>query len=213
MPLTEDVVVRRKDNRRAVALEERLASIQEVAGRMFAARGFNGTSLRDVAAGVGLSPAGLLHYFPDKVALLEAVLDARLGTIADEFGLETGDGETFVRGLVAVAKRDEAEPEVLRLFCVLSAEALDAANPAHGYFTRWFGQVRSHLQAAFEDLDRRGLYCGWPITPAQAAVNVSALRDGVNLQWLLAPDEVDRVGTIRASFAPYVKLDLTGQQR
>ncbi len=208
MPLTDDVVVRRKENRRAVALEERLAGIQEVAGRLFAARGYNGTSLREVAAGVGLSPAGLLHYFPDKAALLEAVLDARLGTVAAEFGLETGDGETFVRGLVAVAERDEAEPEALRLFCVLSAEATDPGHPAHGYFRRWFSEVRRHLVAAFEDLDRRGLYVGWPIPPAQAAINVSALRDGLNYQWLMAPDEVDRVATIRASFAPYVDLAL-----
>ena len=208
MPLTDDVVVRRKDNRRAVALEERLVTIEKVAGRMFATRGYNGTSLRDVAAGVGLSPAGLLHYFPDKAALLEAVLDARLGTVAAEFGLETGDGETFVRGLVAVAERDAAQPEDLRLFCLLSAEALDPAHPAHGYFIRWFSQVRAHLQAAFEDLDRRGLYRGWPIPPAQAAVNVSALRDGLNLQWLLSPDQVDFVATIRGSFRPYVDLDL-----
>ena len=208
MPLTDDVVVRRKDNRRAVALEERLSSILEVAGRMFAARGYNGTSLRDVAAGVGLSPAGLLHYYPDKAALLEAVLDGRLGIVANQFGLNSRDGETFVRGLVAVAERDAADPEELRLFCLLSAEALDTAHPAHGYFIRWFAEVRRRLQAALEDLDRRGLYRGWPIPPAQAAVNVSALRDGLNLQWLLAPDEVDLVATIRGSFLPYVDLDL-----
>lgn len=208
MPLTDDVVVRRKDNRRAVALEERLAGIQLVAGRIFATRGYNGTSLREVAAGVGLSPAGLLHYYPDKAALLEAVLDGRLGTVATRFGLDSSDGETFVRGLVAVAERDAAEPEDLRLFCLLSAEALDPGHPAHGYFVRWFGAVRARLRAAFEDLDRRGLYRGWPIPPAQAAVNVSALRDGLNLQWLLAPHEVDMVATIRGSFLPYVDLDL-----
>jgi AcrR family transcriptional regulator len=34
--------------------------------RLFAARGFNGTSIRDIANAVGITNAGLYHYFADK---------------------------------------------------------------------------------------------------------------------------------------------------
>ncbi len=41
---------------------------------LFAARGFDGVSMRDIAQGVGVAPAGLYHYFSDKEQLcLDAV--------------------------------------------------------------------------------------------------------------------------------------------
>jgi hypothetical protein len=107
------------------------AAIQQIAGRLFATRGDNGTSLHEVADGMGLSPAALLHHYPDKPA---------------------------------------CGP--------LSRTSIGAACTGLAHLAR------------------------------QTAVNVSALRDGLNLQWLLAPDEVDMVATIRGSFLPYVDLDL-----
>ncbi|MGY1741930.1 MULTISPECIES: TetR/AcrR family transcriptional regulator [unclassified Blastococcus] len=48
--------------------------ILDRAAALFARRGFAKTSVQDVAAAVGLSKAGLLHHFPSKDALYEAVL-------------------------------------------------------------------------------------------------------------------------------------------
>ena len=50
------------------------AGILDRAAGLFARRGYTKTSLQDVAAAVGLSKAGLLHHFPSKDALHEAVL-------------------------------------------------------------------------------------------------------------------------------------------
>jgi AcrR family transcriptional regulator len=47
--------------------------ILDRAAALFARRGFAKTSVADVAAAVGLSKAGLLHHFPSKEALHEAV--------------------------------------------------------------------------------------------------------------------------------------------
>ena len=44
------------------------------ATRLFAERGYESTSVNDVAAGAGVSVGTLYKYFPDKPALLEAVL-------------------------------------------------------------------------------------------------------------------------------------------
>ena len=49
-------------------------SILDRAAALFARRGFAKTSVQDVADAVGLSKAGLLHHFPSKDALHEAVL-------------------------------------------------------------------------------------------------------------------------------------------
>ena len=47
--------------------------ILDRAAALFAQRGFAKTSLADVAAAVGLSKAGLLHHFPSKESLHDAV--------------------------------------------------------------------------------------------------------------------------------------------
>lgn len=48
--------------------------ILDRAAALFARRGFAKTSVQDVAGAVGLSKAGLLHHYPSKDALYEAVL-------------------------------------------------------------------------------------------------------------------------------------------
>jgi AcrR family transcriptional regulator len=48
--------------------------ILDRAAALFARRGFAKTSVQDVADAVGLSKAGLLHHFPSKDTLYEAVL-------------------------------------------------------------------------------------------------------------------------------------------
>ncbi|TFV57264.1 TetR/AcrR family transcriptional regulator [Geodermatophilus sp. DF01-2] len=48
--------------------------ILDRAAALFARRGFAKTSVQDVADAVGLSKAGLLHHFPSKDALHQAVL-------------------------------------------------------------------------------------------------------------------------------------------
>jgi AcrR family transcriptional regulator len=208
MPLTEDVTVRRKLNPRAEATEERRQQILAAAEAAFADHGYNATSLRDVAGRAGLSHTGLLHHFPDKPGLLEAVLDNHVQLAATEYPLESADGEVFLRALVDIARRDVAEPANLRLFAMLAAEALTPAHPAHGYMARWYSQVRTRLTEAFADLDARGLFRGRPVTPEQAAVHVTAMRDGVTLQWLLAPTQVDFIGSIRSQIQIYADVDL-----
>jgi AcrR family transcriptional regulator len=48
--------------------------------RVFAHRGYDGASVRDIAAEAGLTPGLLYHYFPSKQAVLEALF-ARSGQL------------------------------------------------------------------------------------------------------------------------------------
>jgi len=64
--------------------------ILDRAAALFARRGFAKTSVQDVADAVGLSKAGLLHHFPSKDALHEAVL-AQAGTQARRVLDQVGD--------------------------------------------------------------------------------------------------------------------------
>ena len=79
--------------------------ILDRAAALFARRGFAKTSVQDVADTVGLSKAGLLHHFPSKDALREAVLAQ-----AEALGQRVLDP---VRDLPLGAARDQRALEVL----------------------------------------------------------------------------------------------------
>ncbi|MGY1651040.1 TetR/AcrR family transcriptional regulator [Geodermatophilus sp. SYSU D01119] len=79
--------------------------ILDRAAGLFARRGYAKTSLQDVADAVGLSKAGLLHHFPSKDALHEAVL-----AHADALGRRVLEA---VRPLPAGPARDRRAIEVL----------------------------------------------------------------------------------------------------
>jgi AcrR family transcriptional regulator len=57
--------------------EVRPAVVRE-ATRLFAERGFDGTALQDIADAVGVSKPAVLHYFPSKEHVRDAVLDGFL---------------------------------------------------------------------------------------------------------------------------------------
>lgn len=60
----------------------RKEEILDVATRQFAERGYEGTSMNDVAEAVGVRKASLFYHFETKDALYEAVLDRLIATLA-----------------------------------------------------------------------------------------------------------------------------------
>jgi hypothetical protein len=87
----------------------------------------------------------------------------------------------------------------------LCAEATSPSNPAHGYYVRWYREVRARLTASLEDLAAQGRYHG-TVPPAEAARHLSAVRDGLTLQFLLDPDAVDFAAEVRAHLALYADI-------
>ncbi len=64
----------RETGRKRVAGETRRAQLIEVALRLFAERGYDGTATRDIAAAAGVAEGLLFRHFPTKRELLAAVL-------------------------------------------------------------------------------------------------------------------------------------------
>ena len=63
--------------------EETAARILDAAEQLFAERGFEAASLREIARTVGINQPGLYNYFASKKALYQAVLDRALQPMAD----------------------------------------------------------------------------------------------------------------------------------
>ena len=65
--------------------EQKRRQILGAALRCFIRDGFRGASTTDICAEAGISPGHLYHYFPSKVAIIEAMIDMGLARAAAHF--------------------------------------------------------------------------------------------------------------------------------
>src|SRR5690625_10007 len=63
-------------------------AIEQAARKLFAERGFHGTTLADITAAAGKSPAVLYRYFHDKEDLLAALAESFLTEVVEPSGLK-----------------------------------------------------------------------------------------------------------------------------
>jgi AcrR family transcriptional regulator len=68
----------------APRLDARRAEICRTAAQIFRDRGFDATSVSDIARALGLTKAGLYHYFESKEALLFEIMSFGLDRVRDE---------------------------------------------------------------------------------------------------------------------------------
>jgi AcrR family transcriptional regulator len=105
--------------------------ILDAAERLFADRGYDGTSLRDIADAVGVKVPSLYNHFPSKAELYRAVLERAWRPL---FDLTRTDGQTGVaEGIIAESM---------------------ALLTTHPNVTRLLYQEALHGEAHLEDLRR-----------------------------------------------------------
>lgn len=180
--------------------QARRQAIVDEALAVFSRTGFNGGSLREIAKRVGMTPAGLLHHFAGKEELFAEVLHQR-----DEKVREAA-GDPAEHTLVEQARRVVAHNQTSRgltsLYAIVSAEAVDPEHPSHADFA---ARYRDRAAEA-EEILRRGQRDGEvrdDIDPASAARLISAVMDGIQLQWLL-DESVDMVSLFEEFVGRYL---------
>lgn len=104
------MVPRRADPERIAQKREQIAV---EAGRLFAAQGYDRTSVAEVAKAVGTSPASVFYYFEDKASLFRAVFERDLPAAE-----------------ALIARHVEAPDPVTAILDVLDALVRDAADPS-----------------------------------------------------------------------------------
>lgn len=178
MPNSASLTQERKPQVR-MAPDVRRRQIIDEATRLISQAGFNAVSLSDVAEACGIRGPSVLHHFPSMNALLAAVL-ARRDEVdemdASVLGIESTPGgvKKFFRDVVV---RNLSRPELVRLYVVLGAEAVDPGHPAH----RYFADREVRLYDGFEvSLD-------WKSNAALAARELMSFWTGLERQWVMNP--------------------------
>ena len=175
--------------------EARREHIVEIATEIFGTQGFRAATMLQIAAACDISRTGLLHHFPTKESLLEAVLAHRDADSPTDPPTDD-DPRTRLRRILAVVERNATQPQIVNLFAVLSAEAGDPSHPAHHYFAQRYDRLRADLQQACRSLAAAGQLVP-EADPQALAIEIIALMDGLQVQWVLAPDDIDMVAILR----------------
>lgn len=173
---------------------------------VIAREGYRGASVKELAHAVGLSQAGLLHYFDSKEELFTEILrkrdeiDADIGADPARAGIGDEDDQPIdVRaGFLGVIRHNADVPGLVDLYARLSVDAADPAHPAHDYFVERGEGLRAYAATAIAAQQAAGLIDD-RVDPATLARLIQAVADGMQVQWMLEPD-VDMAATVDALF-------------
>jgi AcrR family transcriptional regulator len=188
--------------RRAPKGEMRRAALLDAATAIFARDGYSGASMKDVAQLAGITTVGLLHHFPNKEALLNALLERRDERVVSRFSELTMEMTLegfvrFVRMSMSFSIQDAAECQAAM---VLNTESLSELHPAFGWYKTRFHitheHARGHLKALVEAGEVRR-----DVEVNALAQEIFSVMDGLQIQWLRAPEEVN----VMAVFDGYLR--------
>ena len=156
---------------------------------VFAARGFRGSALAEVADKVGVSPANLLYHFGTKEGLLLAVIAERDRRAGDVLATELGPagGLDSIRGAVRFAEQSEHERGLAALHTVLQIESIDADAPAHEYFVGRSQVLRAVVRDTLLEAQVGGEVRA-DVDCSATADEVVAFLEGAAVLWLVNDD-------------------------
>jgi AcrR family transcriptional regulator len=172
--------------------EARREAILSQAVALFAARGFRGTTITELADRVGMTHPGLLYYFGTKQRLLLDVVRERQRHEANALLSSVGDGpDELGRGLRAIGRFVADDAVRTRLYVVLGAENLDPGDPLHDFFVDRYATVRNLVASVV----RRS---GAIVDADQLAREIVATLMGLEIQWLMDPSAFDYLAAVDA---------------
>lgn len=145
--------------------------------------GYAATSVKALAEAVGLSQAGLLHYFSSKEELFTEIVRKRDDADYERWS-EAARYQTVTDVYVEIIAHNAEVPGLVQLFSRLSAEAADPAHAAHDYFLARGERIRESIHASAADAAPGSLLHRDPDTYARL---LQAVSDGLQLQWLVDP--------------------------
>lgn len=150
---------------------------------LLSVQGYRQTSLRGIGREMGLQPAHILHYFPSKEALLEAIISA---WDEQSEAVLVADGRAFLEAWPGIVEANSRVPGLVHLYTAFAAEAADPNHPSRAFFQERFVSVRGRIEDDLTARQRAGALDP-AIDARHSAIRLIAFSDGLQLQWLIDP--------------------------
>lgn len=145
------------------ARSDNRAEILRAAGKLFAERGFQATTLRDIALGSGANGALVSYYFGGKEGLRDAVLAEKIHNLKD-LGITESSEDALSQTLRAIFLQLRSDPNFHRL----AQRALTEDAPFKEMVA---ANYRNPLLETLSKL----IQTGAPLTPEQTEIRALAL--------------------------------------
>jgi len=151
---------------------------------VIATNGYHKTTIRDLAAAVGLSQTGLLHYFDTKEELFVEIIRRRDAQLEEQSSEDGQGAEHLIDGLVDVGRRNAAVPGLVQLYSQFSTAATEEGHPARPYFQARYVEYRERIAGLIREEQKAG-HIPASLDPERTAVLLAAATDGLQTQWML----------------------------
>lgn len=182
--------------------------VLEHATRLFAERGFNGTSLQDVATSMGLKRPALYYYFKSKEELLDRLIDRavtdpanQLRAIAAEANLDPSERlQAITRAIVTFTLTNTD------LFLLLVKSESELSPPARERFDESRREATAIVTSVIEEGIASGAFR--PVDARIAAFTVYGISNWA--AWWYRPDGHDSLESVADQLAD---IALAGLQR
>ena len=168
--------------------EDRGRQILDATLLLIGQRGYYGFSIREVAERCGITVAGVLHHFRSKIRLLVALLEDRHEQDAVAIMTRLKLSATVAAASLAleealgilreVVLRNSRQPDVVRLYSMLRAEALFPDHPAFEYFAMREKKAQEIVMALID---------GKVKNSRSTSLHIIAVMNGLESLWLRDP--------------------------
>lgn len=182
----------------------RQIEILAAATRIFSQYGYRGGTIARIAAEAELSQPGLIHHFPSKDAILMAVVEQRDEEDREVVNAAYRISSNVIEALTQVLHKNALDPDLMRLFTVLSTEALNADHPAHEFFAHRYARVIANTATAVRSNQAAGVVRD-DLDPEDVARLLVAAADGLRYQALITDEPIEhwrRFGVLEKILSP-----------
>ncbi|MGM0586958.1 MAG: TetR/AcrR family transcriptional regulator [Bacteroidota bacterium] len=164
--------------------QQRRSDIMEAAIQLFAHRGFEATSISQIAKKAGISKGLIYNYFDDKEALLDELIMGSIQKLSFMFESHEVTEETAAEILKAylldIKNSVEAEPEYWRLYSQMGVQLIDRTEDLEKRFANELEQYNKNMMVILGYLQ--------PEVPTKRALAMfNATLDGLILHQLMNP--------------------------
>lgn len=166
--------------RRYAKGEAKRRAILDAALAVVAKHGYRNSSLQEIADEVGLTKAGVLHYFDSREELMAEVVSER---DAHDRARVDGLEPDLLGALSRIIEHNGTVPGLVQLYSRLVVEAEAPEHPAHGYVRERYALLVDTLADSVRARQREGSVRA-DLDPMVVARAATALSDGLQLQWL-----------------------------